>query len=72
MVLGPVNAYDPYEWANLADGPAFGEIVATLRQRLPRDPTSQAKTKPFDWGAHSQKYHKEFHEKKLMERIKRD
>jgi len=43
-----------------------------LRQRLPRDPTPQVKTKPFDWSAYSQKYHKEFHEKNLMERIKRD
>jgi len=63
---------DPYEWTNLAGEPAYEEMVSTLRERLPRDPTPPVKTKPFDWSAHSHKYHKEFREKKRMERIKRD
>ena len=63
---------DPYEWTNLAGEPAYGEIAASLRKRLPRSPTPQVKTKPFDWSAHSEKYHKEFHAQKLMERIHRE
>ena len=63
---------DPYEWTNLAGQPAYGEVVAALRGRLPRDPTPLVETKPFDQRAHARKYYKEFREKKLMERIKRD
>ena len=63
---------DPYEWTNLADKPAYAEVLAALRKCLPRDHTPTVKTKPFDYGAYSKKYHKEFREKKLIERIKRD
>ncbi len=63
---------DPYEWTNLAGKPAYKELVAALRKRLPRGHTPMVKTKPFDYGAHSKKYHKEFREKKLIERIERD
>jgi len=42
------------------------------QERLPRDPTPQVKTKPFDYRAHSRKYHREFRDKRLMERIHRD
>ena len=63
---------DPYEWTNLAGQPAYREISAALRGRLPRDPAPLVKTKYFDQRAHANKYYKEFREKKLIDRIKRD
>jgi len=63
---------DPYEWTNLAGGAGYEKIAGTLRERLPRNPTPQVKTKPFDFSAHSKQYYREFREKKLIERIKRD
>ena len=63
---------DPQEWTNLADKPACRDVLAALRKRLPRDPTPMVKTKPFDYGAYSRKHHREFREKKLINRIKRD
>ena len=63
---------DPHEWTNLARQPAYRDIVAALRKRLPKDPVPLAKTKPFDGGAHVRRYNKEFREERLIKRIKRD
>ena len=30
------------------------------------------KTKPFEFGTHSQRYHQKFRDKKVIERIKKD
>ena len=63
---------DPYEWTNLAGDPAYSETVAALRKRLPNNHVPLVKTKPFDFRAQSQKYYKDFRDKKLIERIKKD
>ena len=59
-------------WTNLASDPPYSGTVAALREQLPKDHAALVKTKPFDFRARSQKYHKEFRDKKLIERIKRD
>ena len=63
---------DPYEWTNLAGDPVYSETVAALRKRLPNNHVPPVKTRPFDFRAQSQKYYKEFRDKKLIERIKKD
>lgn len=66
------NDADPCEWTNLAGNPDYSEIIETLRGQLPQEPVPIVETKPFDYSANSQKYYKEFREKKLIERIRRD
>jgi arylsulfatase A-like enzyme len=63
---------DPYEWKNLAGDNTYAETVKTLLEKLPQKHVPLAKTKPFDFQGFSRKYYKEFREKKLIERIKRD
>ena len=63
---------DPQEWTNLAGDAAYKDVLAALRKRLPQNHTPMVKTKPFDYGAYSRKYNKEFREKKLINRIKRN
>ena len=62
---------DPYEWTNLAGKAAYGDLLKTLRRWLPKNHAPLVKSKPFDFSAYSKKYHNEFRDKKLIDRIRK-